>query len=455
MKLGVLKITSIASLAVIFGTLYWDTWMTEKEGIELKEKNRIVSLAPENIQRIEINAKQSLLVFERNGKDWTVTEPVQAPLDSDVVEGFVQNFADYRYKEIVDPSKKKLNDFGLAQPKTTVTLRNSKDHSVQIAIGDQSPVGYSIYLTSTEVEGVLMGSQHIGTFASKSLVEFRDREIKTVNKSVIKEWSWSENGRESIEFRRNSESNFEIHSPIQSSTDLGEVDAFLSSLTSLRAAGFNDAPSDDLVKLMSGEPTYNWTWKAEDGTSGSLDIMLNEGKLWARLNRDDSRYYELDEELKSSLRKQLFDFRDRRVFAFRYIEVEKVRWNDREYTKNEQGEWSSDGEQNVEIGGLLVDLAYVKTHRFLTVNDSIYGPLLTNPPAHRLALTFPEQKTTYVQAWEVPDEEDFLLLKVGEQQRLWFVLKSTFDAHMGQDRTAESARPGRTAEAERKDGAEL
>lgn len=450
--------SALALLGVLLalgGLATWDEWQTKKDEDEKKTKNRLTDAKLEDVVEVallsqggvedaddgsgEKSASSKVVepvdaVLSKKDGVWRLLKPVDALADSAAVEGLAKTIIEYAYTQKVADNREKWGEFGLANPKRTVTLRFSESTKRQpliVHVGAKAPVGYSAYLRVEGDDKVYMGSQYLLTGTSKSLFEMRDKVIVKIDESKVQSFVYERQGEPKIELTKSGDK-YEIKSPESIAADTAEAREFLSELGLAKASGFVDVPSDELNQALS-KPLYRITWSDDKGASSSLVFADWKGKFYTAF-APGQRAFELSEDFRTKVKKELMDFRDRKILGVDTADVKDVRIDGANFT-NIGGEWYAledagkfgpDGKfagdakdkptEKSHVRAFLVDLEFAKTDKFYLPSAADVAPSLQKAPVHsvELGLKNPEGQRLKIEVYAIEGVDDkFLVTKSG------------------------------------------
>jgi Domain of unknown function (DUF4340) len=130
----------------------------------ITEPKRVVHKSPflpidrEEITEVALHRDGAVVICRRDGQKWTVTEPANAKVTSDLVASFVENLTPEKEVPIIDDAAKDFSTYGLDRPHATITLKG-KNILATVLIGDRNPTGSSVYVRKdNSPQVVLLGA---------------------------------------------------------------------------------------------------------------------------------------------------------------------------------------------------------------------------------------------------------------------------------------------------------
>ncbi len=458
----------LAALLVVLGGLAtWDEWKTKHDTEEDKTKNHLVDLKPEDVIELDYTSKgqtadegaktdeaakiDGLVEVSAVKKDgvWRLTKPVDVLADAQSIESLIKAITDYSYAKVITDKRDQWAEYGLVEPARHVTVRTGGDSpkSFTMNLGNKTPVGFNVYLRTSVDDKVLLGSQHIMMGTSKTLNDFRDKTLLKIDETKLKNVTYQRKGEPQIELTK-SDGRYTIVKPEPLDADSAALKDFIDELNLIKVASFIDSP-DPATKAVFQEPDIRITWQHETGEEATLKVTEREGKLLASFD-PNQRVYVLPDDFKGKLRKELNEFRNRRVLDSEALDVKTIEI-DGDIYQNVEGNWYFAAEaakfddkgkftgdpkdkpqEKAFIRAFMVDLEFAKTDRFIPLNDPVVKGL-TEAPEHRITLNYHDtnKPTLVIELFKGPSEQgadDRYLVKRSGGKYVYRVAKTTFNS---------------------------
>ncbi len=193
-----------ACLVVIFGAfaavLFYEPGAANLDNYVLPQFHTPKEpLKTDEIDRVEIQRdepKEKTIVLVRDGKQWQITEPVQARADNSAVEGLIRELAEATRVEHGDKAPS-LAAWGLQPPQAIITLKKG-DKAIRVNIGKEGGVnGDTVYVQDPErpKDAMAVRKQQIAD-VFKKLPDYRDPVLIASLPDDIREVKISEGGKE-------------------------------------------------------------------------------------------------------------------------------------------------------------------------------------------------------------------------------------------------------------------
>lgn len=265
----------ICSLAVLTAiAITEETFREKKKSQTLTEKKLFqVDFARVTHFSVENNKQGPRISFQRVQDQWMITGPVETLADFKVVTAFLVNLQKYSYIKKFDSEDLQKSDYGLDPSGFTVVVSQTDDQgksqNLVFQVGDESPVGYGVYVTKDSDQHIYLGGKHLLLLVKKSLNEFRDKYFFRSNLQKMQSVSISGGGK-SVSWKDGEKS-----CKNESDCPASVVLQFLSKLKGLRANRIADL-NDEFVN--QEKFLYELKWNSE-GENHYLGIWLNGGEV--------------------------------------------------------------------------------------------------------------------------------------------------------------------------------
>lgn len=431
------QLASLAGVILVLGGLaYWDDWQTKKDADIDAKKNLLLSFDPSAITEFTVSARASAensvretVRIQKSGDQWNILEPVSTSADARMIETFLKSLAEYKYEKPVVASKDRLGDFGLDDAARKITLVMGAGESKEtktILVGSNAPVGYSVYSRVDGSEEVYIGSQYLDTASAKGLKDFRNKTIAHIDEAKLKSLTFQRKGFAPIHIVKNDTGYTVSDGQVSFAGDSVEISGFINGINDASAAEFDDAPLSPEIDaaLESDDRPYSISWETDGGAPQVLAIGEKDSKFWAA-REPQVVAYELPDGFEEKLRKQTYDFRNRKIFSFDSASLSKVEMDGSTF-EAVNGEWYAGADVEAakikkegdtvpqaaaHVRGILVNLEFAKTLEFAQATDSTLASVLQDAPKHKFRLIFADSKNAdlIIEAWKRPGSENFLL----------------------------------------------
>ncbi len=440
-------ISALCLIVLVLGGLAtWDERETAKEKELEKTKNRLIEFKAEDAIGFSASltppgGSPLTVSLVKGDSGWVLEKPVNYPAEQSTVEAVIKTLAEFSYTKEITQDKSKWQEYGVDGGGPSLTILPKSAEPITVYLGKKAPVGYNAYYRASTSDKVFIGSQHLLVTFNKSLDDFRDKSFVKGLSQEIKFLSYV-HGREKLELKKDGQ-DFSLVTAVSFKLDQGSVREFLNDLSGIKANSFVDAPADDWQKLFL-KPKVEVSWAGQDGALRALKFVERDGKFYAAFDAKE-RIFEVSDDIKSKVSKNIQDFRNRRILEPEALDVEFVAVDGEKYQKfsgdwylaTDAGKFDDKGAQKAEIQdkavekshirNLLVDMEFAKADQFIQENDKAVKNLSGSAPEHKIELSYADaKKAKVVVELFKSDSPDFYWVKRSGSQEIFRVAKSAF-----------------------------
>lgn len=447
--------TLLGLLLGLGGLAAWDEWQSKRDEKDKESKTKIASLDKPAVTEIEFESIVSendstpsgtksgdkvVVKLERKGERWWVTAPINAQADDSVVNSLLQTIDEFKSEEEIsgDPAKRK--EYGLEQPTRMIKIRQpgKSPEYFTLMVGGKVPVGYSVYVATSLSDRTYMGNQYVLTATNKSLKDFRDKTVVSMDPKSISQVTYRQGADPEIVLSAAAE-DWKVDKPVSQLADKDHMNSFLGDIASLKADDFLDQPSKEKQKaFLTQKDLITISWKKTTGDETSIRFAEVDKSFWASLAVDQI-WFRIPEAQKGKLKKKASDFRNRKIFDLKASQIESVNVDGELYKKiGEKWYLSKDVPEGKSptteleksfLSSFVSDLEYLKADGFTDVNSPEGKNLLKNPPKHNLQLSLggdATQKQMTLDIWEDGKEKNKCQLRPKNHSEFYKVNCSVF-----------------------------
>ncbi len=214
---------------------------------ELRDKT-LMTFDRDKVDGVTVDASGAKpVVVGKQGNDWKLEKPVQAPADDSAVEGLIGRLQSVQMKSIVSdaPTPADLKKYGFDKPQATVTLQLGSARAA-LVLGDKAQDTTTVYARDTSrpmvmtVESALLDDLKKGPdeLRKKDIFDFRaynatKLEVSRAGQTVAFEKVKGQGKDAQETWRRGS--------PNPKDVDKDTMDGFLTKLANMRASSFEDS----------------------------------------------------------------------------------------------------------------------------------------------------------------------------------------------------------------------
>ena len=171
---------------------------------------------------------------------WQMIQPVKAKADARVVEEIVSALGSLRVVVFEADGEYDLADYGLSQPRITVTLQSTTADQIQeLQIGSDAGTPGRIYVASSEHHAVYAVNKEIYTKLNRTVFDLRDKRVIDFQRTATHRFTIRQEDSE-IVCQKDVEGEWEITAPVALKADEETVDDLLFGVDALRVVAFID-----------------------------------------------------------------------------------------------------------------------------------------------------------------------------------------------------------------------
>lgn len=311
-------------LVALAGYTYLDFSHTRIEETRKEEASRLFPFAPQEALAIELAREDGVISLERWEDGWRLVAPITAKADSEAVEKFLEYVTDSRndadYVMDPDPTPERLKEFGLAEPKVSLTLKVGKDlKPYTLMFGDRAPsmgVAFARLKGGKPVYRVLANAR---AEADKDAFYFRDKKVLRLNPVMVDQLAITRADL-AIRARMSGEGRWTLEKPVRDRADHEKVFEFLGLFANAQVKAFADETKGRLRDFALDKPSAELRfWQSGDAepavtlTVGARSPELR-GYYCAMTDRDG--VFVLDEEVIHAIPRDAKELRGKELFFF-------------------------------------------------------------------------------------------------------------------------------------------
>jgi len=127
-------------------------------------RERLLPVALDAIHEVRLVQGQRAVTLQRWDGQWSVADPVDAPIPTGLVEAFVAALAQTEQIERVADGDGNLDGFGLGDAAPRVEVRQNGVPICQVVLGSTNPTGTAIYARRTDRPGVYLIGRNVAYY---------------------------------------------------------------------------------------------------------------------------------------------------------------------------------------------------------------------------------------------------------------------------------------------------
>jgi hypothetical protein len=259
------------AVAALVGYFAWQEYNREDKPEEPKEK--VLAFEKAKVLSLTLEPTEGETVrLAREGEAWRLTAPFEAPADSREVDSLLGSLESLEVEDVASTEPANLGDFGLASPKTTVSLMvEGQSEPRKVLLGAKTPDGNAVYAKLPDQPRVFTIPSYLESSLAKKPFDLRDRDLLHVKRDAVK--TLEIQGPEgSYALARDEKGEWAFTRPLATQAGRWSVDGLLGTLENLRMESIAAEQAKDLGDYGLARPARTVTLGLADGTTKTLEI---------------------------------------------------------------------------------------------------------------------------------------------------------------------------------------
>jgi hypothetical protein len=313
---GIMKFKGTAAMLVAFFSLgiYYFLIDLPAEKRKIQEKNiaeKILPLEAANVSDFSLIKKNQTITLQKNADNiWKLSEPLEAVVDNPEAESFLTKIEALKKSRVVESDPKNLSQYGLDTPALKIHIKFKDGKEETLLLGDDSPMGGTIYLKLESNPSVLLAKTSKTNF-DKSAFYFRDKTIFNFSSGSIIQIQIKRK-EHPLNLVREKE-NWKVSSENRADKDV--VLAFLRTIQFARVKEFVNEKPDSLEPFGLTKPTTTLILTDEKKKNYAIDIGITEKGTYGK-KQNASGIFKVDTKFQNTLKKRDLDFLLKTLFEF-------------------------------------------------------------------------------------------------------------------------------------------
>jgi hypothetical protein len=240
-----------------------------------REAGNVVNFDREKLEGITIQNGDDRIELRRQDGNWRLTAPVKDQADGAVVDNLISDIENWRTdgkiaaKEVT-ADKRRMNEFGLVQPKLRLRLIEPNGPP-EIFLGKDAAFEGKMYVRFGDSKDVYIAAQTVRADIAKKPDDFRDRRLTDLTTAQVMRAVLKSAAGEIELVKRNE--HWEIVKPLQARGDDQKIGDLLAQVTNARIQEFVADDRGDLHAYGLSEPRGSITiYGADDKEGRTLQI---------------------------------------------------------------------------------------------------------------------------------------------------------------------------------------
>ena len=267
------------------GAYIWFVERKREDEPEGKPKEKVFALDKSKVEELAlaVPAGQEVRVVKEGGS-WRLTAPQQVPADQSEVDALVSSLESLEMEEVVTESPGDLAPFGLASPRTTLSVRvQGASEPLKLLVGEKTPDGGALYAKRATQARVFTIPSYLESTFTKKPADLRDRDLLHVKRDAVKSLAIT-GPQGSYALARDERGEWSFTQPLATRAGRWSVDGLLGTLESLRFDSVAAESAGDLKKFGLAPPARTVTLGLAEGGPKKLEIG-------SKASKDENKYY--------------------------------------------------------------------------------------------------------------------------------------------------------------------
>jgi hypothetical protein len=265
--------TTLILLGLVIAVGVWIKFFESKQPNTVESERQagnVLNFDRDKLSGIVIKNGDDRVALQLTNGKWRLTAPVQDQADASAVDNLISDLETWRKVAVVsnregNSAKGSLSQYGLAEPKLTLTLQMPQAPPT-IRFGKEAAFTGEMYVQVGEGTPIVIAAQNVLTDISKKPDDFRDRKLTSlttaqVDRAVVKSLAGE------IELAKKN-GHWEIEKPLHARGDDEKIGDFLAQLTNARIEEFVANDRGDLHDYGLAEPRGSITIYGADEKQG-------------------------------------------------------------------------------------------------------------------------------------------------------------------------------------------
>ena len=380
-----MKFKGTARMVVVFlilGIYYFfvDLPAEKKKAKEKEIAEKVFPFKKEDIKEFSLfKQDQTITLLQKSNKTWGLSQPLKAAGDIPTTETFLSDIENLEKSRVVDKDSKNLSQYGLEPPSFKIRFQFKNGKEETLLLGDESPIGGSIYLKLESSPAVLLSSTSKTNF-NKSVYDFRDKTIFNFSSGSITQIQIKRKDS-SIVLNREKEK-WKVSGKVEAKAEKDKVLSFLQAIQFARIKEFESENPETLANYGLDNPHATLILKDENKQSYVIDLgSANNSSGYYGKKNGSPRVFVVNEKFYNNLQKEEVDFLNRMLIEFEEKDVTEINIQNEKETiqavRVEKDNWRIDKPERTTadmttISSFLFDLKEAKVTKFikLSLNDT-------------------------------------------------------------------------------------
>jgi hypothetical protein len=341
---------ALAVLVALAGGVYWSNKAkeTEEKKPPADAPPKILELKADQLAKIEIRRTAGEATVIEKKDSWVLTAPQPLPGDQEAIGSVLSTLTALNADRLIEAKASDPGAYGLAQPALDVAFTMKDGKSRQLLIGDEVPTGNGFYVKLADDPRIFTIASYSKTSLDKTEKDLRDKRLLTFDMGKLSRIEITAKGP-AFELGKNNQNEWQILKPRPLRADGGLVDELV---VKLQDAKMDPSTTDEDVKkaasvFAAGAPLAVVKVTDAAGTQ-QLQIRKDQEHNYYAKSSAIEGVYKLTPGVGSAFDKSFEDFRNKKLFDFRWTDPTRVEVRNGAMSASYQragNQWTSGGKQ--------------------------------------------------------------------------------------------------------------
>jgi len=322
-----LLIALVALIVLGGGVLLSNKYKKDAEKKGSADAPKILSIAEDQIQQLEIKRRDGSQVTLKKGDKWQITAPEALNADQDAISSITSTVSSLASERIVEENATDLANYGLTNPQLQLSVLQKDGKTTKLLLGDDTATGNGVYAKLDGDPKVYTIGSFNKTSIDKTAADLRDKRLVLFDSDKLTRVELTSKGG-TVEFGKNAQNEWQIVKPRPMRADNWAVEELVRKVKEAKMEGtgadgdkakteaaFAGALKVGLVKVTDAKGTYE------------LDVRMKDGNHFAR-GSSIAGIYKVPNDLATGLDVTIDSFRNKKLFDFGFNDPSKVEVKD-------------------------------------------------------------------------------------------------------------------------------
>ena len=360
--------------------------------------------------------KQVALNPDTTGKagEWKMIQPVKAKADTRAVEAIVSALDGLKVVVFEADGEYDPANYGLAQPRITVTLQFTADDQIQeLRIGSDAGTPGRLYVARSEHRAIYAVNTEIYAKLNKTVFDLRNKRVIDFQRTATHRFAIRQ-GTGKVVCQKNVTGEWEITAPVALQADEAAVDDLLFGVDALKVVAFVDDQPKSLQPYGLDSPSIEASFMVPDTEPAVLLVGKVKGDNIYVKAQNAEPVFLVKKELLDLVGMGVAGLRDKQILDFDSDAAAKIvlKHGDVNLTCQKQGtNWRlthpvQEQAKNGAVRGIIQQINQLTVEAFLAVSSPITSTGFDVPEV-QLVVTLKDQTKHLLEIGKLADDEHY------------------------------------------------